>query len=118
MQITGISPTSGKQGSKLTIIGKGFTALQGHANGKNKVTIGGAEAEVAHWSDKKLDVIVPAIGTGAKEVAVVLMETNEPQTDPSKPPFMFSVIPGVQEPEKPKTPPTPTPNPPVPPKAD
>jgi len=114
MQITSITPTSGKQGSKLTINGKGFTPLQGHAAGKNKVTIGGTEAEVSHWSDTKIDVIVPAIGTGAKEVAVVLMETNEPQTDPSKPPFMFSVIPGVQEPEKPKTfvtPPTPPPTP-------
>jgi hypothetical protein len=68
--ISKISPTRGRVGVTVTIVGKGF----GAARGTSKVTFGTkAATRYVFWSDTKIKVRVPSIAKGRKAVRVVTM---------------------------------------------
>lgn len=63
--VSGVSPSTGEPGSRVTVTGSNF----GPAQGGSTITIGGVEATVVSWSDSKIVVVVP---DGAASGAVVV----------------------------------------------
>lgn len=103
-RITGISPASGKTGSKVKISGKGFFPKQGTHIGTSRVVFSGQNsgphnAEIAGWSDTAVDVIVPRMPLGAAEVSMTVGDAGSVYLVDNKPAtLIFSVT--DAEPEK------------------
>jgi hypothetical protein len=64
--ITSLSPTSGVDGSSVTITGTNFGASQGSST----VSFGGVNAAITSWSKTSIKATVPSLAVGAANVTV------------------------------------------------
>ena len=107
-RITGISPTSGKIGSKVKITGKGFFPKQGTHLGTSRVVFSSPRtsaqyAEIASWSDTAVEVFVPRLPLGGVEVSMTVGDAGSVYLVNDKPATLdFSIVD-----EEPKTAPAP-----------
>lgn len=67
-EITKLSTTSAKAGSKITVYGKNF----GTTKGTSFVEFGAVQARIAGWNDKAVTVYVPKISKGSYPVSVTV----------------------------------------------